>query len=71
MNRFDVAESEIEISPSAVQDECSEQRGIDESGWEGVGGSDLPLTAAVQFVHFKCTQRQGEEVAALTELTCP
>lgn len=31
-----------------------------------------PPRAAVQFVHFKCTQRRDEEVApALTKLTCP
>lgn len=61
------AECEIEISPSASQDECSEQRGIDERA--GVWGQEAsaatsPLRAVVQFVHFKCTQRRGEEVAA-------
>lgn len=44
--------------------------------WEGIAGQRPPSAGAVQFVHFKCTQRQGEEVAdstaaALTELTCP
>lgn len=57
------AECEIEIS-STSQDECSsEQRGIDgcaRRGGAGGGGSD---PRAVQFVHFKCTQRRGAEVA--------
>lgn len=64
MNRFNVTECEIEISANASQDECSEQRGIDENGRRGgVGCTDL-LPATVQFVHFKCTQSRGEEVAA-------
>lgn len=68
-------ECEIEISPSASQDECSEQRGIDERA--GVWGQEASAPTSpcgprcnlyISSAH-KGEARRSQQ--ALTELTCP
>lgn len=72
MDQFSTPSSECKIEIKRVyisQDECSEQRGIDEIAGVWVQETSAPTSPhppryPVQFVHFKCTQRRSEEVAA-------